>query len=510
MRIAQVGTFDLDNLGDLLFPLVFSRILASLGEELGLDIECVQFSPNGCNSGDFYGDQLGALPISSFEDEDRRKKFDLIFIGGGDIVRDDDWSLFEIYGGGSPTITFSWIMSPTTSSEKRLCLLAPGVPFEIDDVFSVYLKNSFSRVRKASSRDQRSQMLLSTCVPDGVPVELVPDIVSALPEFLSLSECFSRSAVVFGASCERVPPYICFQGHASVCPDVVQVGSFLRDLEVRTGFRVVLVEIGHCLGDLGFLTTLSHQFGFSLVARSGGSLCSPTLMDKVAIIAASKGFVGSSLHGNIIANAYGVPHCSYVGGYSFKMRGFFNECETGKLFQDFSDFVKNSEEFTSLVNASDRELVTRSGNRKSDAVLNFVKGCFQSDESCNWAEEFNCKVDYTFRELHARNEKMCFNAIKSNKNTREQIEYRDALVDQLRELLAAEKENARAQIEYRDALLIQLNDRLNSEKDNARAQIEYRDLRLCQLQNQIAERNTRVGIQSKGLVARLKKKLRVK
>ncbi len=34
IRIAQVGTFDVDNLGDLLFPVVFGRLVAELADEL--------------------------------------------------------------------------------------------------------------------------------------------------------------------------------------------------------------------------------------------------------------------------------------------------------------------------------------------------------------------------------------------------------------------------------------------------------------------------------------------
>lgn len=58
---------------------------------------------------------------------------------------------------------------------------------------------------------------------------------------------------------------------------------------------------------------------------------------------------------------------------------------------------------------------------------------------------------------------------------RRQINYRDNLVCDLRNLLQKEQQNASEQILYRDALIKQLHDQIAAEKENGRSQIAYRD-----------------------------------
>jgi hypothetical protein len=65
----------------------------------------------------------------------------------------------------------------------------------------------------------------------------------------------------------------------------------------------VLLPLGYCHGD--------HEFLQSLSRRSNGALKyadTDSVFDMLSIIAAADVFAGTSLHGNITAFSFGIPH----------------------------------------------------------------------------------------------------------------------------------------------------------------------------------------------------------
>ena len=339
MRIAQVGTFDLDNLGDLLFPWVFSKIVKKIAKEKEKDVEIVLFSPKGNKAGDIYSDQLESFPLELFDKEDSRKRFDKIFIGGGDIIRSDDWSLGSVYGELGPMLSFSQILSPTVSPARRLVLLSPGAPFPISDGARIFLKNSFLRIAHAAVRDTSTRRLIEALCPDDIQISVLPDIVNDIANHLTHAEVTERSQRILKDFIPDSRPYICFQGHKDVVGSVQNASDLLRKIQADLGLPIVLLEIGRCLGDSEFLSSLGSECNFPLISlRDKSSL---NMLDKVSIIANSSGFVGSSLHGNIIASAYGKPHISFVGSMSNKTKGFFMQCKTGLLYNSICDAIEN-------------------------------------------------------------------------------------------------------------------------------------------------------------------------
>jgi len=331
MRVAQVGTFDLDNLGDLLFPLVFERLLAELADELRIPIDCTCFSPQGMRAGELYRDQRASLPLEQLESIDAETPFDLIFIGGGDIIRDDDTSLAPIYGPKGSRIAFSHLSSPIKAADRRLVLLMPGVPFSLSPPFNAFLSNSFRRLRFAAVRDRFSAARLAEIVPPDVRLAVLPDMVSAISHFYPRMDLLaSENSLVTPALQES--GYICFQAPLAACTDVNGTGEALRQLEHRTGLPVVLVEIGKCMGDDRLVTQLTKRFSFAVARPPDAAGADDTLLQKVAVIAGSRGFIGTSLHGVILAHAYGVPHFCFSGAMLSKVQGFYATCATGTCY----------------------------------------------------------------------------------------------------------------------------------------------------------------------------------
>jgi len=92
----------------------------------------------------------------------------------------------------------------------------------------------------------------------------------------------------------------------------------LRRYKERRNVEVVALPLGYCHGD--------HEFLQGLAKRSNGILKYAdvhSIFDMLAIIAASEVFVGTSLHGNITAFSFGIPHV-FGPLPAAKAKGFLN------------------------------------------------------------------------------------------------------------------------------------------------------------------------------------------
>lgn len=484
MKIAQVGTFDLDNLGDLLFPWVTSRLLRSV---LGDDIVYDCFSPT--SSSDIYPDQVPCSAISTLDKFGDPNFYDVILIGGGDLLRDDDYSLYPIYGDNAPDLTFSHIVSPTKVPNARLALLGVGLPYNVSDDFALYLKNSFSRMSHASVRDSRSAAFLGPCLRR--KIDIVPDFVHSIPNFLPAERCAGLVTEIL-----KLEPfeYICFQGHGDVAGSASDAAKLLKRLEIELDKKIVLLEIGGCLGDTEYLTELSRITGYKLISRKNVPYL--TLEQKVAVIACSNGFIGSSLHGNIISNAYGVHNVSYVGKYSNKITSYFEDGGHGLLFADF-DELEAASHAVSLLFSSFTPRKLPMAAQKYTLIEDFVVAVLRPQSPRLVSEcVFDDVIDSLYKVSHAKKssrEGIARQQLLSKdqalaaekENAVAQISYRNKLLEELREMLDAERDNSFRQITYRDKLIKELEAMLAAEKENCVQQVAYRDALIEQLNAKI-------------------------
>jgi len=337
LRVAQVGTSDLDNLGDLLFPLALRALLDDLARQRGAAIECVHFGPRGCAAGALYRDQLASLPLADFEAQDARRPFDLIFIGGGDLIRDDDTALDDVYPADAAFLPYSYLLSPSASPARRLVLLMPGAPFELGAGLAGFLRNSFTRVCAGAVRDPITRVRLAPLLGAQLALPVLPDSAAALahyhPREALLRDCAGALPTGFAPG-----GYVLFQGNPGYCPDATRVAGVLRALQERTGLPILLFETGACMHDGRLLDVLAAEHGFAHAGRQ------QTLAHKLALIAGARALAGASLHGNILAHAYGVPHFCYAGAALDKLRGYFAGGGSGLLFDTFEAFAARLEE----------------------------------------------------------------------------------------------------------------------------------------------------------------------
>jgi polysaccharide pyruvyl transferase WcaK-like protein len=308
IQVCQWGTSDAQNYGDRLFPLIANE---QLTERLP-GLEMTSFAPIGDATLPPGSPPLlplvpGGGPLDRRRREYFAERFDAILIGGGDILRfDRSEPGYEGAGHEGPRrpydafLDFSW-----ADIAPNILWNAPGVPFPFEPTRRLLVRLARSHVRYAAVRDEVSRgYLLEAGVEE--PVHVYPDTGILLAETIrrrtdpeKVRELLPREPGPGGRG------LLCFQcAPGFLRREEELVAKSLSKIAAKRGLDVVLLPIGLCHGDEDALRLIQRASGdrFTLVEGLEAPL------EIGAVIGACDYFVGSSLHGNLTALSFGIPH----------------------------------------------------------------------------------------------------------------------------------------------------------------------------------------------------------
>jgi hypothetical protein len=329
-KIGILGAYDRFNYGDLLFPVIIERVLG--------DYQCrpplEYYGTTWSDLGRFGGKRTKA--IRHLFTRQAMPDGSALILAGGDL-------LGETFAGTLDTLLPAPVAFMLRRLQNRLdvaatealCRFTAGVELEFPwvvtpDDFSSRVKvayNSVSgtglrylpiekrrRIREKlcaasfiSVRDTLTQGLLEPLRPD-VPVRLAPDCAVLLSFFfpeVELQKRVSPETEAFVSALKH--NYMCFQINRTLAKDNLRViGAELEKIYRRYGLGVLLLPIGRAR---------NHEDHVPL-AQLAGAVRTPavyagaglTIYDIMYLIARARAFAGTSLHGNITALSYGVPH----------------------------------------------------------------------------------------------------------------------------------------------------------------------------------------------------------
>ena len=344
-KIAILGAFDRFNYGDLLFPVVLEKVL-NQAEMDDFTIEYYGMCQSDLSK--FGGktthpiDQLfakGNLPADS-----------VVIVAGGEVLGATWFKLHR------------YILSQQLSLPLRVCnklfnhelldsvsrkafglnLLAPFVvgpddfnlPVKVvyNTVGGSSLKYCSERHRKkvigkiakahsVSVRDWESKKLLET--PGGCQkVELLPDSAIYMSELFPREELDKVVSKETREIIKQFPKgYICFQTADDHSRD--SIPHIVKELEAvykKTGLGVVLLPIGRASGHEDQIPLEKIKQHISTPAVMPGE---NGIFDIMALIANSKLYAGTSLHGAITALSFAVPHLGLTDKVP-KLEAFLN------------------------------------------------------------------------------------------------------------------------------------------------------------------------------------------
>lgn len=334
--IAQVGSFDVENFGDLLFPDVFKYYMPA-------DCEVDLFSPNG-GIKPFTKKQV-VYPISELERRCKERKYRAIIIGGGDVVRIDN-SVTPDYAQGNNSVAMSLWVTPILIGNKYdipVLFNAPGVPFRFYENEKLFVKNMLRMTDYISVRDETSKELINECG--------VKDTV-CIPDTLFNSNIYGKSIGVqeiFETLKEKYPifkmhKYIIFQHNRWLTDkNAESLRRAVEKITDETDYSVIFFPIGYVHNDGDGLKKIydknNKKCGFFTEKLNPNEMMS--------VLAFSAGYIGTSMHGGIVSWAFGKPIIMLdEGGTATKITGF--QRHIGKNTVSLMDYRRLYEKFENV------------------------------------------------------------------------------------------------------------------------------------------------------------------
>lgn len=315
-RIAQIGSFDVENYGDLLFAYVFAH---NIEKYVKVD-EIVLFAPKRCKM-PFTNGEKDVYSVAELEDMHRESPFDAIIVGGGDLVHctkirtymphiSDEWVDYEAL--------YMWMIPSIISWKYDIPLLwnAPGVPMTFMESETMMVRELCKCVDYMSVRDNISKHNLEKCWVDN-EICVVPDTVFSVSEIIQKAE-LEQVFYKLNLSLE-IKKYVIFHANYTFLETEVEgCIKTLRKIKENYGMDILLLPIGYALGDDTFVKELTEKCPNEFITL--WHKLNPKEM--MAVIANSAGYIGASLHGCITAATYGVPivMCNY--NRYIKVNGF--------------------------------------------------------------------------------------------------------------------------------------------------------------------------------------------
>lgn len=292
MRIAILGTFDLQNYGDLLFPLLAEHELSRRLD----DLEILPFSYRAKRRSDWYYE---VYSVTEFPE--KLAKIDAILVGGGHVVRFDH-ALAPEYGPPSPDIhhpTGLWLVPPLlgAAAGRPVAWNAIGASPDLEDWGIGLFRTTLEASAYVSARDSASRATL-TAVSDRIEVSVVPDSAFAIADLLqerAAEEDFADWKEARGVR----EPYVVVQPSPKLEPILETLLPELDHLHDQ-GIQIVELPIGPVLEDrAGWLAP-----DWDHVVRTD-PWPHPLLLGQ--IIAHAEASIGVSLHLGITSLCHGVP-----------------------------------------------------------------------------------------------------------------------------------------------------------------------------------------------------------
>ena len=327
-RIALSGTFDVENYGDLLFPVIFERAM----KKRGLDYELVLFSPDASLGVKAQDSDVAVYPLSQLEKMHLDKPFDTVVVGGGALIH---YKSISVVMPGAPQGKFTpyrnsetWVTPALVCAKYGIKLLynLPQVSYPFAKSMYPVVRAFFAPTDYISFRDAHSKMCFDEVYAgeESRPEMVVaPDSVCVISELIdgdSLAEIrrdlLPENTPYAVLHFNRVRP----EGDTD---DLLKTVAHLKAL----GLQVVLLPLGYThfdekgLDELNALTN-GECIGFERPL---------SIMEMASVLAGCEIYIGSSFHGAVTALGYGKKAVSYNYSRLTKNAALFDDYGIGDM-----------------------------------------------------------------------------------------------------------------------------------------------------------------------------------
>lgn len=396
-NIAQIGSFDVENYGDLLFPIILEN---ELQKRVNLN-EIFLFSPNGGEQ-PFFKNKV--YPVKELENIIRKKNIDAIIIGGGDLIRLDNKITANYEKKYDVAIEF-WQLPILLGKKYNIPVIfnAPGVPFKFTEEQKSIVDILLETIEYISLRDETSKKILSNTY-EGI-INVVPDTINLIPNFYSkeklsenLSKLRNNKIIPFINNYIVIQTRIIYHDEERYIEELKKLVNYITNEEKK---EVLIVPIGYVHNDIAFSEKLLDKNNKKIFIIK--KKLHP--FDMLTIFANSDGFIGTSLHGILTSNAYEVPIYALNTENLVKITGFLKLIKKEKQQAiEINDITFNYKRNFKKQDFKSNKAIIEMDNKHFDKIAEIIKN-HKIKESVNLEEKildtFYTNID--FLKLQAKN-----------------------------------------------------------------------------------------------------------
>ncbi len=302
--VAICGTFNVENYGDVMFPVIFEKAM----QKRGMEVEMLRFSPGAHDENTLAPDAV-VYGIDEMEAVFRKTPFDAVVIGGGALIHYNDIAVKQ---GNSDdfsdyAMVDSWYTPITFAVRHGIKVLfnLPQVPYAFVNTVKAVTAAALGVVEYLSFRDHTSQAFAKAVFENGAepPMTVAPDSVCAMAGLIDAASLAELRA-----------PLLPFEGDYAVVqfnrqkPPSEDV-ALLRMMErlSEKGLSVVLVPLDYAHGDDMTLKEFIRNYNAPCVMVDKKL----NIFETAAVLAGCELYIGAGFHGAITAMAYGKTAISY-------------------------------------------------------------------------------------------------------------------------------------------------------------------------------------------------------
>ncbi|EHK66877.1 rhamnan synthesis F family protein [Achromobacter arsenitoxydans] len=292
-HIAISGTFDVENYGDLMFPIMAEH---ELSRRLGsVHLTRYSYLEKVANSWPY-----DVTPLSRLNSEISNHSG--LLIGGGHLIRFDKDVAKGYYPSDGETHhpTGYWLTPALAAANAAVPVYWNGPSASLDTPAwgAPLLRAALSLSEYVAVRDEPTASELRKVGYSG-QCSIIPDTVFGLPGLLPLDDARKRAAPLLEQA-GITGPYIVVQAKS----ELANIAQTLAANPETQHLQILVVSIGPILGEHPSLITDAVPTAKSLDFW-------PAPLDIAALIAASAGTVAISLHLTITSLCYGLPVLRY-------------------------------------------------------------------------------------------------------------------------------------------------------------------------------------------------------
>lgn len=304
-NIAICGTFNVENYGDVMFPVIFEKAM----QKRNLEFDLYLFSP-GKKDVDSLAPGAVVYPAREMDAIHKEHPFNAVIIGGGALIHyskipvklsgEDDFVDYNIYDSWYTPIEFA------VRNNIKVLFNLPQVPYAFDEVVKNVTKSAIEAVDYITVRDEKSRDFLNDVFEhesEKPIINVFPDSVCCVSELISaeyLSQIrntllpFSQKYAVIQFNPQR--------------PEGEDEGllKVIKRL-ASEGMKVLFLPLGYTHNDDAVLKEYNSKYG-NLCVTLEKKL---NIFEMLSVLAGCEIYIGASFHGAISAIAYGNVAISY-------------------------------------------------------------------------------------------------------------------------------------------------------------------------------------------------------